>query len=79
MKDFVKRMINEHKELLGRIDRLEQNVYIDNKDDKVEFANKCVQLKCMRGYADALACRLKNQGIELNAGQYFEKVADIHE
>lgn len=79
MKDFVKRMIDEHKELLTRIDKLEQNIYFDNKDDKVEFANKCVQLKSMRGYADALSCRLKNQGIEFNAGQYFEKVADIHE
>jgi len=76
MKDFVKRMITEHKELVERIQALNDYVYkdISEADDRVEFANKCVQLVAMRNYEAALCDRLKNQGIVVDCGEYFEKV-----
>lgn len=78
MKDFVKRMIDEHKELVLRIGDLANDVYIDNNDDKVEFANKSIQLSAMRKYEEALRARLENQNILVTeSGEYFEKVDDI--
>lgn len=77
MKDFVKRMIDEHKELVARIDKLKDFVYNDGTPSKVpiiEYANLCIQLKAMRVYADTLETRLANQGICLDNGVYFEAV-----
>lgn len=80
MKDFVKRMIDEHAELILRIEKLESYVYSkDNKDDKIEYANKCVQLRAMKVYCDVLTTRLVNQGIEFDGTNYKEIVAQIAE
>lgn len=78
MKEFVKRMINEHRELTERIDKLDANVFSEESDgdDKVEFANKCVQLSAMKKYAEALAARLYNQGIRFNGDEYLEVVEE---
>ena len=78
MKDHIKRMITEHKELVARIEKLYSYVYgtQSDDDDKVEFANKCIQLKAMRIYEEALFARLENQGIACSNGEYFEKVSD---
>ena len=77
-KEFVKRMIDEHKELIDRINKLDEYVirFAATKDDVYEYANKCIQLNAMKAYAHALEARLLNQGIvydsELNA--YFEHI-----
>ena len=82
MKDFVKRMIEEHAALLVKIDKLNDYIYSDksNADDTFEFANKCIQLSAMRTYETALRARLINQNIAiLDDGSYFEKIAQICE
>jgi len=79
MKAFVKRMIEEHAELVVRIDKLENYVYSNksDNDDKIEFANKCVQLAAMRKYEEALRARIENQNIVVAGGDYLEKVGSI--
>ena len=76
MKDFVKRMITEHSELVERIGKLHDYVYSDksDNDDKVEFANKCIQLAAMKKYEEALHARLENQGVICGVDEYFERV-----
>ena len=78
MKDFIKRMITEHSELVERINKLDDYVYSDksDKDDKVEFANKCIQLAAMKKYEEALRARLENQGIVCGIDEYFKRVSD---
>ena len=79
MLDFVKRMVDEHSQLFIRIQKLHEYIYSDksDKDNKVEFANKCIQLAAMKKYEEALRARLENQGIFFENGQYFDKVAEI--
>ena len=79
MLDFVKRMVDEHSQLVTRIQTLHEYIYSDksNNDNKVEFANKCIQLSAMKKYEEALRARLENQGIFFENGQYFDKVAEI--
>lgn len=80
MLDFVKRMINEHSQLVININKLNEYVYSDksNKDDKVEFANKCLQLSAMKKYEEALRARLENQGIFFENNQYFERIGCLN-
>lgn len=79
MVEFVKRMINEHAELVVRIQKLHNYIYSEasDKDNKTEFANKCIQLAAMKKYEEALRARLENQGVFFENGQYFERVAQI--
>ena len=79
MVEFVKRMIKEHSELVVRIQKLHNYVYSEksDKDNKPEFANKCIQLSAMKKYEEALRARLENQGVFFENGQYFERVAQI--
>ena len=79
MVEFVKRMINEHAELVVRIQKLHNYVYSEasDKDNKLEFANKCIQLSAMKKYEEALRVRLENQGVFFENSQYFERVAQI--
>ena len=79
MIDFVKRMVDEHSQLVIRIQKLHEYIYSgkSDKDNKVEFANKCIQLSAMKKYEEALRARLENQGIFFENGQYFDKVAEI--
>ena len=75
--NFVQRMMIEHSELEERIKQLNDYVYSkeSNKDDKVEFANKCIQLSAMRTYEKALRARLENQDIICESGEYFAHLA----
>ena len=77
MKDYQKRMIKEHGELIIRIQKLHDYIYSDksNADNKVEFANKCIQLAAMKKYEEALRARFENAGIVFENGMYFERVA----
>ena len=78
MKDFVNRMIDEHAKLVLNTSKLHDYIYSNNsdKDDKVEFANKCIQLSAMKKYEEALRARLENQGIFYENNQYFERIGN---
>lgn len=75
--NFVERMIVEHSELTERIKALHNYTYskASDKDDKVEFANKCIQLSAMKKYEEALRARLENQDIICQDGEYFAHLA----
>ena len=79
MKDFVNRMIDEHAKLVLNTSKLHDYIYSNNsdKDDKVEFANKCIQLSAMKKYEEALRARLENQGIFYENNQYFERIGNV--
>ena len=79
MRDFVKRMIDEHSQLVVRIQKLHEYIYSDrsNNDNKVEFANKCIQLSAMKKYEEALRARLENRSVFFENGEYFERMANI--
>lgn len=78
MIDFVKRMVDEHSQLVVRIQKLHEYIYSDKsyKDNKIEFANKSIQLAAMKKYEEALRASLENQGVFFENGQYFERVAE---
>lgn len=82
MNVYQNELIKEHSELSARITTL--NHYFSSGaalklDDKVEFANKLVQLKAMNSYKDALTARLVNAGIVEENGSYFERVKPVYE
>ena len=79
MEAYIKRMLDEHSELVKRIQKLETYVYSDksDKDDKIEYVNKCIQLAAMRKYEEALSARLYNRGIEYENGVYKERIGTI--
>ena len=79
MEKYQKEMIEEHSGLVVRIQKLHDYIYSDksNADNKVEFANKCIQLAAMKKYEEALRARLENAGIVFENGEYFERVAAI--
>ena len=79
MENYQKRLIEEHSQLIVRIQKLHNYVYSDqsNADNKVEFANKCIQLAAMKKYEEALRARFENAGIVFENGEYFEHVASI--
>ena len=80
MVNSSKCMIDEHSQLVININKLNEYVYSDesNKDDKVEFANKCLQLSAMKKYEEALRARLENQGVFFENNQYFERIGCIN-
>lgn len=79
MEQYQKEMIEEHSGLVVRIQKLHNYVYSDkdNVDNKVEFANKCIQLAAMKKYEEALRARFENAGIVFQNGEYFEHVSSI--
>ena len=80
MLDFIKRMVEEHSQLVVRIKNINEYIYSDesNKDNKVEFANKCLQLSAMKKYEEALRARLENQGIFFENNQYFKRIGCLN-
>ena len=79
MNNYQKDLIKEHSNLVVRINVLNNNVYgsASDVDNKVEFANKCIQLAAMKKYEEALRARIENTGIMFNNGEYLERVAAI--
>lgn len=75
VEEYVLRMIKEHKELVTRIRALHAYIYspASDKDDKIEFANKCIQLTAMKKYEEALRARIENAGIGYYDGNYVTK------
>ena len=79
MEGYIERMIQEHKELVPRIQKLHNWVYGDAHEqvDATEFANECIQLKAMKVYEEALRARLYNAGVNFVEGQYLVVVDNI--
>lgn len=79
MDNYQKALVEEHSNLVVRTQKLHDWIYSAKpiKDDKIEFANKCIQLAAMKKYEEALRARLENVGIVFEEGQYLEKVASI--
>lgn len=80
MNNYQKELIEEHSNLVVRTQKLHTYVYSEasNGDNKVEFANKCIQLASMKKYEETLRARMENAGITFEDGQYFERVAHIN-
>ena len=94
MKDYVKRMVEEHSQLVVNINKLDNflygncglNIHTDIKNNQTqeelirnmtEFANKAIQLRSMKTYLLALECRLNNEGILFEDGEYLERIGNI--
>ena len=79
MNAYQKDLIEEHSNLVVRIQKLHDFVYsgLFNNDTRIEFANKCIQLAAMKKYEEALRARIENIGITFENGNYFEHVAAI--
>lgn len=79
MTDYQKELIKEHSDLSIRLEALSNNVYgkDSDKDDKIEFANKSIQLSAMKTYEYALCARMQNVGIVFDNNNYFERVAEV--
>lgn len=79
MNTYQKDLIEEHSKLVVRINNLHNFIYSDRSeiDDKIEFANKCIQLAAMTKYEEALRARLENAKVVFENGKYFENVATI--
>ena len=79
MNNYQKALIDEHSELVVRIEKLHNYIYseVSKDDDKFEFANKCIQLAAMTKYEEALRARLENAKVVFESGKYFENVATI--
>lgn len=73
MEDYIDIMIQEHKELVARIQKLHAWVYGDAHEqvDATEFANECIQLKAMKVYEEALRARLYNVGVKVMGTDYL--------
>lgn len=70
-------LIKEHKELI------EKSIILLNSlntiEDKVEFANRSLQLNAMKNYVKALEARLMNIGIVIDKnGDYYNRVNSIN-
>lgn len=79
MNNYQKSLIEEHSNLVVRTQKLHNYIYSCNSDDdnKVEFANKCIQLSAMKKYEESLRARLENAGVVFDNGTYFEQVGSI--
>lgn len=80
MNKYQQSLIKEHSDLKIKLDNLESYIYSPAFEDenKAEFANKCIQLKGMRIYAESLEARLANVGIIYENGLYLHNVATIN-
>lgn len=79
MNNYQNSLVSEHASLVIRINHLQNYIYSkdSDKDDKVEFANKCIQLASMKKYEEALRARIENTGIIFEDNEYYERVGSI--
>lgn len=79
MNSYQKALVEEHSNLVVLTQKLHDYVYSDasNNDNRVEFANKCIQLAAMKKYEEALRARMENAGITFENGNYFERISSI--
>lgn len=81
MNSYQKALIEEHSNLVVCTQTLHNYVYSDasNSDNRVEFANKCIQLAAMKKYEEALRARLENANIVFENGNYFENLGSVED
>ena len=79
MNSYQKALVEEHSNLVVSTQKLHDYIYSDasDNDNRIEFANKCIQLAAMKKYEEALRARIENAGITFENGNYFERVASI--
>ena len=79
MEGYIERMIQEHKELVPRIQKLHNWVHGEayKQVDATEFANECIQLKGMKIYEEALRARLTNAGVIFDNGDYLVAIDSV--
>ena len=79
MNNYQKALVEEHSNLVVNIQKLDDYIYSDasDNDNRIEFANKCIQLAAMKKYEEALRARLENAQVVFESGKYFENVATI--
>ena len=87
MKRYILNLINEHKELTERINKLTSVITSCNVDATKEQYKIClddyilmrIQLEHMINYHDILSARLEKHGIVASGDKYFEDVTEIKE
>ena len=87
MKRYILNLINEHKELVERINKLASFITSCNVDTVKEKYKDCledyvlmrIQLEHMNRYHDILSARLEKHGVVVLGTKYFEDVTEIKE
>lgn len=87
MKRYILNLINEHKELTERINKLTAVINSCKVDAAKEQYKVClddyvlmrIQLEHMINYYNILSARLENHGIVASGDKYFEDVTEIKE
>lgn len=87
MKRYILNLINEHKELVKRTNKLAAFITSCNIDSVKEeykisledYALMRIQLDHMNNYRDTLSTRLNHHGIMICGNRYLEDVTDINE
>ena len=87
MKRYILNLINEHKELTERINKLTSVITSCNVDAAKEQYKIClddyvlmrIQLEHMINYHDILSARLEKHGIVASGDKYFEDVTEVKE
>lgn len=87
MKRYILNIINEHKELTERINKLTAVINSCKVDAAKEQYKIClddyvlmrIQLEHMINYYNILSARLENHGIVVSGDKYFEDVTEIKE
>ena len=87
MKRYILNLINEHKELTERINKLTSVITSCNVDAAKEQYKIClddyvlmrIQLEHMINYHDILSARLEKHGVVVSGDKYFEDVTEVKE
>ena len=83
MKDFVKKMIEQHANIvvmLSNYNKFMYNAVNDNKTNKVTAANVALIVRDLKNLSKDFETCLANEGIEFTVdGTYFERVTNVTE
>lgn len=82
MEAYIKRMIDEHKELVKRINKLSKfisKVDVNNTAECDEYVRLQLQLAYMKQYEEILLARLNVRGIFCSMGVYTEVIEDTND
>ena len=82
MEAYIKRMIDEHKELVKRINKLSKfisKVDVSNTSECDEYVRLQLQLTYMKQYEEILLARLNVRDIFCSMGVYAEVIEDTND
>ena len=83
MKNFVKKMIEQHANIvvmLSNYNKFMYNAVNDNKTNKVTAANVALIVRDLKNLSKDFETCLSNEGIEFTVdGTYFERVTNVTE